>query len=177
MSCGTCSEKTTAGAASAIGATLQAKSATGAAVTPDGKSAKPRRREPTVTRDDVKQAFPIATWQKYLEVTEKQNDDPCSDDDPLGKFEAALQHGRAWLAMDDMPLDSFMQHRRSPVNAWQKKAYAWAMQHPRKRLLVSTKEKYWVIFKHGEYVKFYLPDQGHEYITRDGRAKYHVYER
>ena len=177
MSCGACAKDTAQGVVAAIGS----PAATGAAVTPDGKSAEPWRREPPVTLDQVRQAFPRATWQKYLKVTETPNDDPCSDDDPLGKFEAALQHGRARLA-GDVPLDSFMQHHRSPINAWQKKAYAWAMQHPHKQLSVSTKGRDWVIFKHGEYVKFCLPDQGaacgaHEYITRDGRAKYHVYAR
>ncbi len=90
-------------------------------------------------------------------------------------WEGALEGGKSYLVGDSWSMADFIRKHRSPLNAWQKEAHAWAVANPYWRLVFSTPGRDWEVYSEGAYVCFALPhqDAGGErhYISRDGKTK------
>ncbi len=99
--------------------------------------------------------------------------------DAYASFDKALEAGRSSL-VGNAHAAEFLSRYRSPLTAWQKLAYHFALQNPQVYLIVESRAQYWQISLRGEYVEFHLPhqDQGGEltYISNDGRSKIKVNE-
>jgi hypothetical protein len=172
MSCGTNGCQTNDAAAGAA----SAPAAVGALATPLLPPRSPHPL-PSVTLDDVRMAFPMKTLWISWPVVEQHQNHPCA---PGDNFDAALEAGKRYMVGADVPTDRFMRQSRSPLTAWQKKAFEWARQHPDLRMSVEANGRHWEINMRGDYVEFVLPyhDAGGEraYITQDGRSKFHINE-
>lgn len=76
---------------------------------------------------------------------------------------------------NETPMPIFLRSYTTSMEAWQKKAFAFACENQDKILHIHTKTRHWQVFKQGEYVEFSLPHQdfGGEksYISIDGKTK------
>jgi len=98
--------------------------------------------------------------------------------DGWGKWEAILDAGRRYMVGASTTMAEYLRHHRSPLQFWQKLAYRYCMENPDTKLVITTKDYQWEIYKRGEFVEFGVPhhDMGGEmhYISRNGLSKVKV---
>jgi len=114
-------------------------------------------------------------WQSYVPISARPNSrTPCLDPEDR-TFKWKLDMGRSYMVGRDTPMSAYIRSHRSPVTAWQKIAYAWALANPFYKLKITMPGRKWEVYAEGDYVMFALPyhDAGGErhYVSANGRSK------
>lgn len=90
-------------------------------------------------------------------------------------WDRTIEAGKSYMVGDKISMTKFLKSHSSPLCAWQKLAYQWAIENPDQILHVENRTHEWRVFLHGEYVEFELPyhEKGGErnYVTRSGKTK------
>lgn len=95
--------------------------------------------------------------------------------DEFKSWDAVVDAGRRYLVGETMPMEAFLKSYTSPLTAWQKLAYRWALENPADVLCIDNARFEWRVKVRGEYVEFGLPHQDfggeRHYVSLDGKKK------
>lgn len=114
-------------------------------------------------------------YHVYLGRSDNEYTREGREPDVYGVWDKILESGRDYLVGASIPMDQFIREHRSPLNAWQKVAYAWAKANPTKVLCIENSRYEWTVRVRGEFVELGLPHQDHggekHWVSKDGKTK------